>query len=191
MAIRRMRGFLPWLPIEEIKGCPNIVTSYSEIRRIWREAKENTPPGEDTPRQYYCVFCGRPMKSMQAIFRHMGHCQKRKAYKKAMDEGITFTVGSKTYTIKTKRFKVLRAALKYEKLLNDYIKTGEFGAREAEMMFFFLFKGVSLARGERFINYDIDRVDLDQMMQEDVETEDDEPGDDELGVEITDVSHIP
>jgi hypothetical protein len=150
-----MKGTLRWLPIEEIKGCPNPITSAVEVRKRWEAAAKATRPGEDTPRQYYCYFCGRPMKSMQAIYGHGQHCQKKKAYRTAMRDGIAFTVGAKTYTVRTKRMKVLRMALTHEEHLNHLIAEGSLGAREAELAYLLFFQGVSLARGSRFIRYHV------------------------------------
>lgn len=179
MVIRVQPGILKWMPIEEIKGCPNIKTSFVTIQRRWREARENTPDGEPIPRQYYCVFCGRPQKSIHGLRRHMGHCQKRKFYRKCMKDGIDFTVGSKIFNIRTKRFKLLRAALTYEAILNEKIESGEFGAREAEMMYFFMLKGASLTRGPRFIQYQVTSPEMERISEAVDETNDDDDDDEE------------
>lgn len=187
MAIRKTRGTLTWLPIEEIKGCPNPITSAVRVRDRWAAAAKAAKPGEDIPRQYYCYFCGRPMKAMQAIYGHTAHCQKKKAYKKAMTEGIDFTVGGKTYNVRTKRMKVLRACLTYEEMLNAKILDGSFGAREAEMMYFFLLKGVSLARGSRFLRYRVSGQEPDDQADGSMESEAEEAVKGVNEVEITEV----
>lgn len=191
MAIRRMKGTLRWLPIEEIHGCPNPITSAVEVRKRWDAAARATKPGADTPRQYYCYFCGRPMKSLQAIYGHGRHCQKKKAYRAAMKHGIDFTVGSKTYNVRTRRFKVLRTILKLETHLAAALGSGEMTAREAERIFFFYVKGVSDARGRSFIRSQLTDADRAQTADMEDESGADDAGNGENAVEITEVPTPP
>lgn len=122
-----------WMPIEEIKGIPNILTSFVRIHQ-WREGIAKK--GQKQPKSRYCVFCGRPMRNRRANNAHLQYCQKRQAYLTVMRDGWRFLIGSKSFGIRSDCWFYIREAAALEETLNDDITAGRISEDAAIRLFY-------------------------------------------------------
>ena len=127
-----------WLKIEEIKGCPNILSSFVAIAKWRRSYRER---GEKYPKKIYCVFCGRPHRNNRSHAAHLLHCQKRKMYYQTMDHGWRFDIGSKSFIIRSDCWGYVREAVNLERTLNEDITAGRISEDAAIRLFFVHVRG--------------------------------------------------
>ena len=111
-----------WMPIEEVHGVPNILTSRVQIAKV---KKDREVAGKPPIKKFWCQYCGRPLMSIQALRGHLRFCKKREAYKTAIRDGFRFTIGSQSFIVRTKRWSWLREAVKVESKFNQLIEAGE------------------------------------------------------------------
>lgn len=128
-----------WLPIETIHGVPNILTSRVLIAQMKkaREA-EGKPPAE----QKWCMFCGRPFMSIQALKGHLKGCEGRKAYQATKADGWNFVIGSETFNVQTLRWSWLREAASLEAEMNQRIADGAITEEGAAVRFNYFVLGL-------------------------------------------------
>lgn len=107
-----------WLPVEEVHGIPNILSSRVMIARVKRDRET---AGKPPSKRFWCQYCGRPLMSIQALRGHLRFCKKREAYKAAMRDGFRFTIGSQSFIVRTNVWSWLREAAKIEKEFNRQI----------------------------------------------------------------------
>lgn len=50
-----------WMPIEEVQGVPNILTSRVQIARVKRDREV---AGKPPIKKFWCQYCGRPLMSI-------------------------------------------------------------------------------------------------------------------------------
>ena len=128
-----------WMPIEEVHGVPNILTSRVQIAKV---KNDREVAGKPPIKKFWCQYCGRPLMSIQALRGHLRFCKKREAYKTAMRDGFRFTIGSQSFIVRTKRWSWLREAEKVEKEFNRRLAEGE--SDEASMKDWFTWYVIGL-----------------------------------------------
>jgi hypothetical protein len=143
-----------WIEIETLKdGTPNIATSFRKLKEINQKKREEAKDGTKPRHVYACVFCGRVYTTAYRLMGHIGHCDKRKQFRKTTREGLSFTIGEKIFEIKTTKLKVLKTAEEYEKQLKDKINSGEMTTGEAERLFYVFLKGAQSAISVGSVQY--------------------------------------
>ncbi len=127
------------MPIEYIKGVPNVLTSYV---RVAAAKKARVLAGLPPSKKRWCVFCGRPFKVIQGLNSHLRTCEKRRIYKSTMAQGWEFTIGSEVFTIKTNNWSWIREAAAAEQDLNRQIAANEIAEDLAIRLFSWLVVGL-------------------------------------------------
>lgn len=120
------------MPVETIHGCPNTLTSRTALA-LAKNTRETA--GKPPIKIFNCIYCGRALKSIQALRGHLQFCPGKKTYLAAMRDGFKFVIGSRTFTIRTKRWSWLREAVDIEKNLNEQIAEGGISDDEAVTAF--------------------------------------------------------
>lgn len=128
-----------WLPIETIHGVPNVLTSRV---RIVQAKKAREAEGKTSTPALWCMFCGRPFMSIQALKGHLKACSARKAYQAVKVNGWNFGIGSKTFNVRTIRWGWLREAASIEAELNKRIVAGELTEDQAVVRFSWFVSGL-------------------------------------------------
>jgi hypothetical protein len=141
------------IPIVMIKGSvPNFITGRSTIADLQSQENDRAEADGDTPRKIlFCMFCGRSQKSMQSLRAHLRYCRGKRAYQQAVNDGITFTVGGRSFTVAARSIKLYAGLEKYEQLINEKIRDGSWDPREAAGRFYALIHGASLVAPEGWV----------------------------------------
>jgi hypothetical protein len=156
-----------WIEIETLKdGTPNIASSFRKLKEMNIEKEEKTKDGRKPRKIYACVYCGRIYKSAYRLMGHIGHCDKRKLFRKRTREGMEFRIGGKIFEIKTTKIKVLKTAEGYETLLRGKVKNGEMTIDEAERLFFVFLKGAQSAISVGSVQYTMKDIESDKGEKE-------------------------
>lgn len=117
-----------WMQVELIHNVPNVLTSRTTLA-LAKKARETS--GKRPIKIFNCIYCGRALKSIQALRGHLQFCPGKKSYLEAMENGFKFVIGSRVFTVKTKRWSWLRQAVDIEKNLNEQIGEGSVSEEDA------------------------------------------------------------
>lgn len=122
-----------WMPIESIKGVPNVLTSSVTLHK-WKQSYQEK--GAKVPKTRPCLFCGRWFRSYRSLAVHLTHCDKRKTYYRMIDHGWTFHIGDKSFVLRSDCWGYIREAVSLEERLNDDITAGRLSEDLAIQMFY-------------------------------------------------------
>jgi hypothetical protein len=121
-----------WLPMEYIKGVPNVLTSKVVLAGMNRT---RILEGKPATKRRWCIFCGRPFMSIQALRAHLRYCEKRRVFMSTVDDGWRFEVGSRIFIVKTLRWNWLREAASLEAEFSERVLAGTLTDEEAAVRF--------------------------------------------------------
>lgn len=122
-----------WMPIEEIRGIPNILTSSVRVHK-WKESYRQK--GQKIPKTRPCIFCGRWFRNHRSLAAHLNQCQKRKMYYQMLRDGWRFDIADKSFVLRSDCWGYIREAVSLEKSLNDEIATGRISDDAAVRLFY-------------------------------------------------------
>lgn len=136
-----------------VKGVvPNFITARADIARLQATENKKAEARGDSPRKIiYCQFCGRHQQSMQGLRAHLRYCRGKRAYRRAVTEGITYQVAHQSFTVAARSIKLLTGLEKYEGLLNNMVQEDNGKSKVAILGFTSLIHGATLVEPEGWV----------------------------------------
>lgn len=138
---------------------PNFITARATVSRLQaQENKRAERTGEPPRRVIYCQFCGSKQRSMQALRAHLRFCKGKYAVRRAATDGVTFDVGTRSFTVCARSLKLYAGLEKYERQLNMWVSEGKWEHNSAERVFYAMVLGAAMTEPEGWVKLTITEV---------------------------------